>query len=375
MKNIVFLTGTRADFGKLKTLIQITQKDSNYNVHVFVTGMHMNQKYGQTINEIYKTNIKNIYPFINHDSVGHMDRILANTINGLSMFISQNSIDMIVVHGDRPETLAGAIVGSLNNIKVAHIEGGEISGTIDELIRHSVSKLSHIHLVSNKQAEQRLLQLGEYEHSIFNIGSPDVDLMKSDNLPTLNDVKEYYDIKFEDYSIALFHPVTTEHKQIKRNAQNFVQAMIESKKNYILVLPNNDLGSEEIIKEYQILYDNPRFAIFPSIRFEMFLTLLKETNMIIGNSSAGIREAEYYGKPTVDIGTRQNGRYSLKSIFNTSYNTQDILKTIKKAEVFENTNDKDNHFGDGNSSEKFLKLLQEGKFSEINIQKQLVELL
>ena len=188
-KKIVFLTGTRADFGKLKSLIKITQENPNFDVQIFVTGMHLDDKYGFTVNEIYKSGFKNIYTFKNHVGAEFMDRTLAKTITGFSEYIATQKPDLIVVHGDRVEALAGAIVGSLNNILVSHIEGGEISGTIDELIRHSVSKLAHLHLVSNEEAKGRLIQMGELESSIYVIGSPDLDLMNPSNLPNLKTVK------------------------------------------------------------------------------------------------------------------------------------------------------------------------------------------
>ena len=196
-KKIVFLTGTRADFSKLKSLISITQKSKEYEVHLFVTGMHMNPLYGKTIDEIIKSGFNNIYPFVNHESIDSMDMTLAKTIEGFSSFILKIKPDLIVVHGDRVEAMAGAITGSLNNILVAHIEGGEISGTIDELIRHSISKMSHIHLVANKKAKSRLTQLGELPSSIFILGSPDLDLMNPKNLPKLSIAKEYYNINFK----------------------------------------------------------------------------------------------------------------------------------------------------------------------------------
>ena len=233
---------------------------------------------------------------------------------------------MIVVHGDRVEALAGAIVGSLNNILVAHIEGGEVSGTIDELIRHSVSKMSHIHLVANEEAKNRLIQLGEFKKSIFILGSPDLDLMNDENLPDIDICKSYYDIIFDDYAIAMFHPITTEYKNIKTYAKNFVDALIKSEINYILVYPNNDLGSREVLQEFERLKLLDRIKIFPSLRFEYFLRFLKESNFIIGNSSAGIREAPYYKVPTVDIGSRQNNRAKLDTIFHSSYEVNDILK-------------------------------------------------
>ena len=194
MKKILFLTGTRADFGKIKSLISTLENSQEFEVFVFVTGMHLQKEYGYTLIEIERCNFKNIHAFQNHTHETTMDLTLAKTIEGFSSYCKQINPDLIVIHGDRVETLAGAIVGSLNNILVAHIEGGELSGTVDELIRHSVTKLSHIHFVSNDEAAKRLLQMGEIKSSIFTIGSPDIDIMFSDNLPTEETVKEYYQI-------------------------------------------------------------------------------------------------------------------------------------------------------------------------------------
>ena len=152
MKRILFVTGTRADFGKLKSLIKILDNHPGFEVSIFVTGMHMQNLYGSTYLEVERCGCKNIFKFLNHTSEATMDLTLSKTIDGLSTYLKENPVDLIVVHGDRVEVLAGAITGSLNNILVAHIEGGELSGTIDELICHAVSKLSHIHFVANDKA-------------------------------------------------------------------------------------------------------------------------------------------------------------------------------------------------------------------------------
>ena len=157
MKKILFLTGTRADFGKIKSLLQILEENPNFEPFVFVTGMHLQKEYGYTLLEVERCGFTNIHTFENHTHETTMDLTLAKTIEGLSSYVKECNPDMIVIHGDRVEALAGAIVGSLNNILVAHIEGGEVSGTIDELIRHSTSKMSHIHFASNKQAKKRLV--------------------------------------------------------------------------------------------------------------------------------------------------------------------------------------------------------------------------
>ena len=274
MKKILFLTGTRADFGKIKSLIQILEQQPGFEVFVFVTGMHLQKEYGYTLIEIERCQFKNVHTFENHTHETTMDLTLAKTIEGLSAYVKDIHPDLIVVHGDRVETLAGAIVGSLNNILVAHIEGGEISGTVDELLRHSVSKLSHIHFVSNAEAAKRLVQMGEMKSSICTIGSPDIDIMFSSELPELEKVKQYYEIPFERYAVVMFHPVTTEAKEMQQYADDFVTALLEDYHNYVVIYPNNDLGSQGIIESYQKLKENSRFRVFPSLRLEYYLTLL-----------------------------------------------------------------------------------------------------
>lgn len=368
MKKIVFLTGTRADFGKIKSLLQILQDHPDFDPYIFVTGMHLLKKYGYTLVEVERTGFKNIHTFSNHTSESTMDLTLAKTMEGFSAYVKQIQPDMVVVHGDRVEALAGALVGSLNNILVAHIEGGEISGTIDELIRHSTSKMSHVHFVSNEDAKRRLIQMGELEESVYTIGSPDVDIMFSANLPALAEVKRYYEIPFTEYAVAMFHPVTTEISKMKIYAENFVDALIRSDKNYVVIYPNNDLGSSCILNAFEKFQRNPRFRVFPSIRFEYFLTLLEHASFIIGNSSAGIREAPYYGVPTINIGTRQENRSLHSHIINISYTTLDILNAIQ-SDLKKNKIDASN-YGDGNSNALFLDGLLSETIWKLNHQKQ-----
>lgn len=370
----MFLTGTRADFGKLKSLIKITQESSNFDVQIFATGMHLDKKYGLTVNEIYKSGFKNISTYQNHVGAEFMDRTLAKTIQGFSEYIAIQKPNLIVVHGDRVEALAGAIVGSLNNILVAHIEGGEISGTIDELIRHSVSKLSHLHLVSNEEAKKRLIQMGELESSVYVIGSPDLDLMNPSNLPNLKDVNEYYNISFNEFAIAMYHPVTTEYENIKKHSKIYVDALLESNKNYVVIYPNNDLGTEEILEEYKRLENNPKFKIFPSLRFEYFLKLLKESMFVVGNSSAGIREAPYYKVPTINIGTRQRNRSQGNFILNVSHNVDEILLAIKNCNQLKSDKIDISEFGEGNSNTLFLHLLNSEQIWNVDCQKQFQDL-
>lgn len=366
------MTGTRADFGKLKSLIDITEKSNEFECFIFVTGMHTLSKYGSTFCEVQKNGYKNIFVFMNQTHTTDPEIILSNTITGFSNFVKEVQPDMIIVHGDRLESLAGAIVGSFNNILTAHVEGGELSGTLDEIIRHSITKLSHIHFVSNKKAKLRLIQLGELESTIFVIGSPDIDIMMNKNLPSLESVKNHYEIPFTDYGILMFHPVTTELDSLENQIKEIVSAVLESGKNFIVIYPNNDTGSTIILNQYQKLKENKKIKIFPSMRFENFLTLLKNADFIIGNSSAGIREAGIYGIPSIDIGTRQQNRSKNQNIIHVDSKKDLILSAIKKAK---NIDPQLNYeFGEGGSNKKFFELLKNSNIWKIRIQKQFIDL-
>ena len=368
-KNILFLSGTRADFGKLKSLITISQQSSMFEVSIFVTGMHLQKEYGYTVNEIKKSGFKNIYTFENQTTESSMDLTLSKTIEGLSTYVKKNKPDLIVVHGDRVEALAGAIVGSLNNILVGHIEGGEVSGTIDELIRHSVSKMSHIHFVSNQEAKNRLIQMGELESNIFEIGSPDIDIMFSPHLPTIQEAKNHYEVPFKKYALFMFHPVTTESEHIEKHINVLIDAVLEDKHDYIVIYPNNDMGSSIIIEAISRLKSNKKFKIFPSLRFEYFLTFLKNCQFIIGNSSAGVREAPYYQKPSIDLGSRQKNRAKSTSIISCNFDKKEIVSAIKLSENLKNI-EAYNDFGNGKSDQLFYEIIKETSFWETPCQKQ-----
>jgi len=373
IKKIVFLTGTRADFGKLRPLIDMIQFSDKFESSVFVTGMHTLSKYGNTYEEVQKRGYQNVFVFMNQTHTTDQDIILANTITGFGNFVKEVSPDMIVVHGDRVEALAGVIVGIFCNILVSHVEGGELSGTIDELIRHAITKLSHIHFVANKEAKQRLIQMGEFENRIFIIGSPDIEVMKSKELPSLDKVKNRYDIPFEDYAVAIFHPVSTEFDSIQHQISEFVSALIESKRNFVMIYPNNDKGSNIILDEYKRFENNSHFKIYPSLRFEYFLSLLKHSKFIVGNSSAGIREAEVYGVPAVDIGTRQMNRSKNSEIIHIEAKKKKILEAMN--EIADKKVKRVSHFGSiEKSGEKFYKILCEEKIWNISLQKQFIDL-
>ncbi len=373
-RRILFITGTRADYGKIKSLMKTMDRSERYEVFIYVSGMHLLSQYGSTYREVLKDQYENVHVAFGQQHTDDMSYNLGVVLTNLTPYTAQVRPDMIVVHGDRIDALAGAITGALNNILVAHIEGGEISGTIDDSIRHAVSKFAHLHFVCNEEAKKRIIQLGESEKHIFVIGSPDIDIMLGNHLPSLKEAKSYYDIGFEEYAIFMYHPVTTEVAQLGEHIKQVIEALRISGKNYIVIYPNNDLGTEIILENVRKLDEEEHFAVYPSLRFEYFLTLLRHAQFIIGNSSAGIRESGIYGVPAVDIGTRQEGRYdqnTLKNVQHVEESVEEITEAIRKTEehVIQCHN-----FGLGNSTEKFLQILDQEEVWTCEVQKRFVDL-
>ena len=365
-KKIIFVTSTRADFGKLKSLIKITKKRKNFKVYIVITGMHMIGKFGNTYREVLKSFKKNVIKFKNQSLNDRLELILTKTTKKFSDVVRKLNPDLIVIHGDRVEALSCALVGSLNHILTAHIEGGEVSGTIDDTIRHAVTKLSHIHFVGSNSAYKRVLKMGENKKSIFNIGSPDIDIITKKKLPTINYVKKRYSINFSRYGILLWHPVTSKVFSIKKDTQKLINFIETLNKKIVVIYPNNDPGSNQIINIYNNL-KNKNFKVLKSLRFESFLTLLKNSEFIIGNSSSAIYEAPMFNIPSINIGDRQYKRLKLSTIKNYEVDDLNKINFLKFISNFKKT--KKNIFGIGNSDKKFLDILMKKNLWEISKQK------
>jgi UDP-N-acetylglucosamine 2-epimerase (hydrolysing) len=350
------------------------EQSEDYEEFIYVSGMHLLSKYGSTYREVLKDGYKNVYVAFGQPHTDNMSYNLGGVLTSLSAYVEEIEPDMILVHGDRIDALAGAITGALNNILVAHIEGGELSGTIDDSIRHAISKFAHLHFVCNEEAKKRIIQRGESEEHIYVIGSPDIDVMISDTLPSLEEVREYYEIPFDKYGIFMYHPVTTELGFLKEHITQTLKALKTSGKNFVVIYPNNDLGTEIIVEKILELDNLEHFRVFPSIRFEYFLTLLKNASVIIGNSSAGIRESGVYGVPAIDIGSRQTGRYDIHTLRNIQHveeNASEILDAMNKIDDYRIMC---HSFGKGNSTEHFFEILRDENIWNCGIQKKFVDL-
>jgi len=358
MRKILFITGTRADFGKLKPLIRAVHDDPTLVEYVFATGMHLLAAHGETYLEIRKCDFSNLFLCFNQTAEQNRpELVLAETVSGLSKYVCEVRPQLIVIHGDRMEALAGAIVGNACGVPVAHIEGGELSGTIDEVVRHAVTKLSHMHFVANREAQNRVEQMGEDPRSIHQIGSPEVDVMLG-SLPEIEKVKQRYSIPFDQYAIFCYHSVSDELADLPDKIGEVLMAMVESTHSYVVIQPNNDPGAEVIrraISEMLMPDCWGRFRIYPSMRFEYYLSLLKHAQFVLGNSSSGIREAPVYGVPAINLGTRQRNRGDSPAVVHVDENENEILMAMAALPKAVKPN---YPFGEGGSAEKFVAILR-----------------
>lgn len=370
-KSLLFVTGTRADFGKLEPLA-LAARDAGFAVSFFVTGMHMMLRYGLTKIEVHRMDGVAVHEFENQREDDPQDLVLANTITGFSSFIREHTPDLVIVHGDRVEALACALVCATNYVRCAHVEGGEVSGTIDEIFRHCNTKLSSDHFVSSEMAKTRVLALGEVPESIYVIGSPELDTHAAPSGVSISEVLEYYDIGFDDYAVVTFHPVTSEQDTIGDQARALFEHLVASKRNFIVILPNNDPGSNGIMAVINAL-PTEHFRILPSMRFAYFSELLKNAAAHIGNSSVGVREAPFIGLPSLDIGTRQNKRSNAKSITScTAFDGAKIDGFL--AENWGKRLESDSGFGAGSSATRFVAVLNAPDFWSRPLQKEFQDL-
>lgn len=370
-RSLLFVTGTRADFGKLEPLA-VAARDAGHKVSFFVTGMHMLDRYGLTKLEVARVEGVEVHEFLNQRPGDPQDQVLAKTVMGFSDYVTEHRPDLIILHGDRVEALACALVAATNYIRSAHIEGGEVSGTIDEIFRHCNTKLAAHHFVSSTDAARRVMALGEAEEAIHVIGSPELDFHSGPSGVSMQAVRNHYDIPEGPFGICTFHPVTSEAGTMGEQARALFGSLERSGKPFLVIAPNNDPGSVEIFNAMDAL-PKDRFRILPSMRFAHFSECMKNAACIVGNSSAGVREAPFLGVPSLDIGTRQTARASAPSLFSARAEDdsaiQDFLDTQWGQSYPRHT-----AFGSGKAAEQFVEVLGQQGFWDGTMQKRFRDL-
>jgi UDP-N-acetylglucosamine 2-epimerase (non-hydrolysing)/GDP/UDP-N,N'-diacetylbacillosamine 2-epimerase (hydrolysing) len=288
-----------------------------------------------------------------------MVRALARILNGVTTEIESFQPDLVLTGFDIGANLATTIAAAHMNIPVAHIQGGEVTGTIDESIRHAMSKFSHIHFPATEDAKNRLIRLGENPEYIFNVGCPSIDTIVQTPIIDKSILEKKFNVDFSKPIILLIqHPVTTESNESKKQILNTISVIKDLGIQALVSLPNNDAGSSEIIHEIK----KSGLSWYPSLSTKEFVNLYRNIWAIVGNSSSGIHESSTFGIPAVNIGTRQQDRERAKNVIDTSYERSEIKLGIRKAlfdqEFREYVKNIKNPYGIGNSSKKIVTLLK-----------------
>ena len=378
-KKILIVTERRADYSKFRPILKEIQKSKKLDYYLVVTGSHLLKEYGLTINEIKKDGFKiskkfSMYENIKDDSGAKMTLALSKAIFNLTKIIQKIKPNIILAGFDIGANLAAAIVGAHMNILVAHLEGGEISGTIDESIRHATTKFSHIHFVTHVEAKQRLIRMGENPKFIHNIGNPSLDSNKIFKKIDLVKLEKEFSIDLtKPFFLILQHTVTSEINKIDSHFKKTIDAIKELNVQSIFINGNADAGSQKITN----LIKKSKIKQYNSLTFEKFINLLSLCTALVGNSSSGIMEAPFLKIPSINIGTRQTGRLHTSSVIDVSYNKRDIKNALKK--ILYDKNFKKNLrktkslYGNGTASKKLIKILENLDLEKVPIQKRQFE--
>jgi len=370
MIKIFIITERRADYSRFKPILELILKDKELDYKLAVTGAHLVESMGLTKDEILSDGFKIHYEinmFTDEEDTGaSMVRSFARVAEKVTFCLEDSRPDLILSGFDIGANLAVTIAGAHMNIPVAHIQGGEVTGTIDESIRHAMTKFSHFHFASNQDAVDRLIKLGELPERVFNVGCPSIDaILNTEDDP---DILNRFGLKLNDYFILLQHPVTSEYGESRNQILTTLSAIKNSNVNAIIILPNNDAGYSKIIKELK--GSNIKFV--ESLNISDYINLLKRSTGLIGNSSSGIHETSTFNIPTVNIGTRQNGRLRPKNVIDVDYEEKEILKAILKCkQIRKNGTEFENPYGDGNSANKIIEIIKTLELSRTIIQKKI----
>jgi len=360
IKKFLFFFDSRATFSYSNNVIKIF-KNNKLNYEILVSGNYLEKKMKIQKNIFEKYDLKVAYK-VKFKSptkvIGSWPKSFGKAMIDYSNALSRIKPDLIILTGDRIETLCFCITASYMNIPIAHIQAGDKSGHIDDLARASIAKFSHLHFAPSIEACKRLKFWGEDEKRIFLTGAPQLDDIQN-QLKNLNN--NFEDKFFRDYYLVIFHPVLNELESISQQISNLLKAINKSKINVKWIYPNNDMGYDKIYKKI-IKNRNKKIEIIPNYERSDFLKILKNSKGIIGNSSSGIIEAPSFKIPVINIGTRQKGRPQSHNIVNCNYSYIEILKKInfiKKNKRFNNSLTKvKNLFFVKKSSEKIFRILK-----------------
>lgn len=381
MRKIAVVTGTRAEYGVVKNILKKIDENKNLKLQLVVTGTHLSEKYGYTINEILEDGFRideKIPILINGNGKIKMANEMGTLMQKLSVCFENLKPDILLISGDRYEIFASVATAMTMNIPIVHISGGEITeGAIDEQMRHAITKMAHIHFPGANVYAQNILSMGEEAWRIFDVGDPGIENIKMTNLLSKGKLENELNIKFDDdILLVTFHPVTLEMHLLSYQIENLINALSILNKKMIITYPNADNGGEYIIKKLKDFQkNNDNVYLFESLGILRYLSIMKLCSVVVGNSSSALIEAPYLKVPVVNIGNRQKGRVMAENIISCKNECGDIVNAINKALGNEFKNKVINTkslYGEGNTSEEIVKILENIEINDKLLKKKLI---
>lgn len=360
MRKVCYISGTRADFGLMKNTLLAIHQHADLNLSILVTGMHLLSDYGETWREIKECGL-NIGATVPVDLTGgsgkEMALALGAQITGFTEALTVDRPDILLLLGDRGEMLAGAIAALHLNIHIVHIHGGELSGTVDESIRHAISKLAHYHFTATEKSKERLIRMGEKPEHIFVTGAPGLDEIHKMTLLSRSEVMKKFGMdSTRSFILVLFHPVVQQAKMAADQVRAVLNAVIDSQKQGLVIMPNADAGGSEIEEVITMLSKSNDLVTAVHVEREAFLTLVSYADVMVGNSSSGIIEAASLGTSVVNIGDRQQCRERNSNVIDVPPDETEVSRAIQEAQAMDVPQGQ-NVYGDGSASERITNLL------------------
>lgn len=354
-RRICYVTGTRADFGLMQATLAAIQAHAALELSIVATGMHLSAQHGNTVDEIAAAGLPvsaRVGVDLSDSTGASMARNIGRMLQGFVDAFENLRPDLVLLLGDRGEMLAGALAAIHLNIPVAHIHGGERSGTVDEPVRHAISKLSHIHFVATDEAHERLVRMGEDAGRVFVTGAPGLDGLKE--LATTSRELLCRELEFDPaqrIGLLVFHPVLQEARLAGEHAKALVQGMLDEGLQILALMPNSDAGSEAVRAELERVRNHPKVRVLAHLPRARFVSWMAACDAMVGNSSSGIIEAATFGTPVINIGIRQNMRQRNLNVTDTAPDINSVRAALQ-ATMQKGRFAAINCYGDGNAGRR-----------------------
>src|SRR3989338_3054167 len=377
-RKIAYVSGPRANYGLMTSILKAIDKSDKLELLLYVTGIHLMPKFGETAKEVEKEfpQTKRLPAVFESDDRLGIAKFTGEFLTKLVSVLEKDKPDLVLTVGDRVEMLCAATACLYLGIPTVQVHGGEKTFTVDEVARHAITKLSHLHFPATKESAERIKKMGEEAWRIHVVGAPALDTILNEKLPSKKEVLDYLKLgKNQKFILITQHPVSEEYQEAGKQMAETLAAVKEFNLPAVAVYPHADAGGLKIIKVLEKEKGNPLFRIFPSIPYKMFLALEREAAVWVGNSSAGMIESASFKTPVVNVGTRQLGRQHGENLINVGYSRKEISAAIKKSLFDKKYRQKllrvSNPYGDGKTGSRVAKILENLKIDSKLLVKQI----